>query len=297
MRLWVSALMFFTFMGLMTISACKSSIEPPTPAKGEPHWRPTEERHGPPEGKPEAQEDATDLPPSTNKIEGSDGNDELQGTAESDIIEGDAGDDQLAGDDGNDELSGGPGHDVLNGGEGDDKLNGGPGSDVLNGGPGNDTLRGGEGDDKMHGNEGNDFLYAGEGRDSLEGGPGEDTLEAGDGDDVIVGGTDKDSMLGNEGADTFLYRAGHGDGSVDRIGDFNPQEGDKLDLSEMMARDKYAGNGSMDSLAPWLRMSDTLLEYDASGTGESFKPLVDLGRAISLSELSDGGHLIVIFAK
>ncbi|MBD2258297.1 calcium-binding protein [Pseudanabaena sp. FACHB-2040] len=115
-------------------------------------------------------------------------------------------------------------HDVVRGGRGHEKLSGWLGDDIIQGGAGNDVLYGGfgelsgrlmqlglwspnDGDDKLLGEEGDDALY-GEG--------GNDYLEGGAGSDVSTGGA---------GADTFVLDA---QGGVDRITDFNAQEGDRI---------------------------------------------------------------------
>jgi Ca2+-binding RTX toxin-like protein len=60
----------------------------------------------------------------------------------------------------------------------------------------------------------------GNGVDSLAGGPGNDTLNGGAGADILQGGP---------GADVFVI------GEGDRILDFKPEEGDKVDLSQVLA--------------------------------------------------------------
>jgi Ca2+-binding RTX toxin-like protein len=115
-------------------------------------------------------------------------------------------------------IIGNAGSNVFTTGDGNDVLFGSfsgastdpDGDDTLNGGGGNDTLLGG--------NQ-NDYLYGGNGNDSLGGGAGTDTL------------------IGGAGSDSFYYaNAGEGadagadaiNTSPDQIGDFRPNEGDKL---------------------------------------------------------------------
>ncbi len=97
------------------------------------------------------------------------------------------------------------------------------GSDILNGGAGNDILYGQGGNDTLNGGAGNDKLYGGDGNDSLLGGDGDDILICGKGNDVLTGG---------KGADTFKWQ--EGDFGHDIVKDFNPKEGDKLDLSGLL---------------------------------------------------------------
>ncbi|HRL95118.1 MAG TPA: VCBS domain-containing protein, partial [Pseudomonas sp.] len=124
------------------------------------------------------------------------GNDLVTGTAEADLLRGDNG------------------TDTLNGGAGADRLEGGNGIDTLNGDAGNDILIGDAGDDILFGGDGNDILQGGNGSDSLRGGLGNDTL---------TGGTN---------ADTFVWKAG--DLGKDVVTDFNPNEGDRIDLRDLL---------------------------------------------------------------
>mgnify|MGYP001793229009 CR=1 FL=1 len=138
------------------------------------------------------------------------------------LIEGDEGNNRLRGTGANDQINGGSGNDTLIGRSGSDNLLGEAGNDNLRGGGGNDVLLGGEGNDKLKGNNGNDFL---------NGGLGNDTLKGGRGDDLLFGGEGIDQLRGNAGADIFVLardNAAQGsslvsDSGGDRILDF--QEG------------------------------------------------------------------------
>ncbi|MGW8464067.1 Ig-like domain-containing protein [Pseudomonas sp. CLCA07] len=116
--------------------------------------------------------------------------------------------------DGDDTLLGGAGNDIIFGQGGDDKLYGGSGNDILLGGTGNDLL---------NGEAGNDFLIGGAGTDTLDGGAGIDTL---------LGGTGNDTLIGGLGGDTFVWKAG--DTGTDVIKDFNANEGDRIDLRDLL---------------------------------------------------------------
>ncbi|MGB4497489.1 MAG: cadherin-like domain-containing protein [Methylococcaceae bacterium] len=80
-------------------------------------------------------------------------------------------------------------------------------------------INGTKGNDKLVGGNGNDSLFGGNGDDKLNGGAGNDWLTGGKGDDVLTGGT---------GSDYFLF-VNHD--SEDKILDFKPSEGDKIQLS------------------------------------------------------------------
>jgi Ca2+-binding RTX toxin-like protein len=65
-----------------------------------------------------------------------------------------------------------------------------------------------------------------------------DVLVGGDGDDILIGGGGDDILTGGLGADTFKWSLGDegttGMPAVDRIMDFNPTDGDKLDLADLL---------------------------------------------------------------
>ncbi len=161
------------------------------------------------------------------------------GTRGADILEGTAANDHLRALGGDDQVTGLGGDDVLIGGDG---------SDSLDGGSGNDTIRAGEdassagspvptlvalSGDELYGEDGNDLLIGGAGRDQLFGGTEDDRLSGGAGNDSLFGGEGTDRLTGDDGADSFVFddatdsprRAG------DSITDFDPSEGDVVDLS------------------------------------------------------------------
>jgi hypothetical protein len=124
-----------------------------------------------------------------------------------------------------------------------ESIDGSEDSDILLGGEGDDSLVGGEGHDSLHGGMGNDFL---------NGGNGDDVLMGGDGDDVLIGGFGFDVLTGGTGADRFVYSGNdrataHAHSVIpnpDRITDFNPLEGDRIQLdydNDLLTPDLPAG--------------------------------------------------------
>lgn len=151
--------------------------------------------------------------------------------------------------------------DFIETGSGNDLLYGGASYDFLDGGAGNDLLYGGDDGDKdpfigfpngefaggLSGGAGDDYLDGGAGEDGLRGGTGNDFLVGSDGDDTLIGTdgdspNDIDTLTGGAGADKFLLgssfisgdtelfydSAGNGDYAL--ITDFNPDEGDIIQL-------------------------------------------------------------------
>ncbi len=124
--------------------------------------------------------------------------------------------DLMIGTNGSDRLHGKNGMDMILAGAGDDLVFGNRARDTLRGGTGNDDLRGNQDADLILGQLGDDTLRGGAGHDELSGGAGRDRLRGGPGNDVLMGGAD---------ADRFVFDAGR-----DRILDFDPLEGDTLEL-------------------------------------------------------------------
>lgn len=161
-----------------------------------------------------------------------DGNDDLQATVLDlspnlgDLLNGSRRGDDLGAGAGDDTLIGLAGRDTLRGEAGDDLLLAGAGRDVVIGGRGGDTMYGGAHDDRLVGQAGRDHLRGGGGDDALFGGGGRDMLRGGRGDDTLKGGAGADLLIGGDGADHFVLTPN----GRDRIADFDPDQGDILDL-------------------------------------------------------------------
>ena len=84
---------------------------------------------------------------------------------------------------------------------------------------------------------GSDFSDAG--AFAINGQTGEDSIYGGDGNDRISGGAGDDTLAGGAGADTFVWRLADvgtaGAPAKDVLVDFNATEGDRLDLSDVLA--------------------------------------------------------------
>ena len=70
--------------------------------------------------------------------------------------------------------------------------------------------------------------------DWIFGGDGNDWISGDDGNDLIIGGAGRDELIGGTGIDTFQWSSRSESGvstkTMDKIFDFNPQEGDKINL-------------------------------------------------------------------
>jgi Ca2+-binding RTX toxin-like protein len=170
-----------------------------------------------------------------DRLDGGKGNDTLNGGADNDELFGEDGNDNLQGGLGDDSMAGGIGHDTIVGADGDDRAEGGSGNDRLllgegddlgYGGAGDDVLVGAEGNDSLFGGDGNDRIFAGLGTDELYGGAGQDTLTANGDNTTMAGGAGDDILYGGSGIDKFVFSVG--DGSVDRVFNFDPLAGDEV---------------------------------------------------------------------
>ena len=80
--------------------------------------------------------------------------------------------------------------------------------------------------------DGKDTLLGDDGNDILFGQGGNDTLYGGNGNDTLIGGRGDDELSGGSGADTFTWLKG--DTGNDVIQDFKPDEGDRIDLRDLL---------------------------------------------------------------
>ena len=187
-------------------------------------------------------------------------------TPTNDIIEGLGGQDYLNGAEGNDSLYGGDGLDIVRGSFDDDVVEGAPGSDFVEGGPGDDRCYGGGDDDSY---------------DILDGLNGNDTLYGGGGGDSIYGGIGADKMYGGDGGDYFAYNTVNESNprQHDVIVDFDPDGGDKIDLSSIDAQPgvegaqdfAFIGTDDFDDAGQVryeIRDHSTYIEVNTRGDGE-----------------------------
>lgn len=121
-----------------------------------------------------------------------------------------------------------------------------------------------------HGSDHADMLIGGTLPDNLVGGAGNDILFGNEGHDVLNGGAGNDILTGGQGADTFVFTAQglhDGQSAIDHITDFNVNEGDVLDISDLL--DGYGHGGATVSLGadPYNENSSMLTITPAQGDG------------------------------
>jgi Ca2+-binding RTX toxin-like protein len=177
-----------------------------------------------------------------------------------------------------------------------DYLMGEDGNDAITGLRGNDVLWGRGGDDNLSGGRGRDFLLGGDGDDTLDGGRGLDLLIGGEGDDILIGGAGSDFLLGGAGADTFMVTSDRG---VDRIFDFNADEGDVINVADLLGDVGYEAGVEGDALDNYLRVegNDLLIQNDdgpscnGADSGWDRVATADFGGQ-SLQDLLDNNSII-----
>ena len=232
-------------------------------------------------------------------LKGGDGNDLLQGQAGNDFIDGGDGTDLVYGGSGNDVIAGGGGKDTLLGEDGNDTLSGDAGNDVLQGGSGDDVLAGGTGNDVLYGGSGSDtasyatatgsvivnlatgVVTGADGNDALvdvenvAGSAHGDRIAGNSGANIVDGGAGADTLSGGGGADVFRFSLL--DESVDTLSDFSEQDGDRLDLSDVLSV------GTDQALGDYVRLREdadgnAVLQVDTDGTdsGEDFQDVAIL---------------------
>ncbi|WP_236546714.1 beta strand repeat-containing protein [Psychromonas sp. L1A2] len=146
------------------------------------------------------------------------------------------------------------------------EITGGDGDDIISGLSSNDTLSGAGGNDQLFGGDNNDILFGNTGNDELYGEQGTDTLDGGLGDDILTGGIGTDILIGGDGADTFVWTDQDTFGS-DTISDFNVEEGDKLDLSDLLQGETEGDLGKYFDIS--FNGTDTTLSVSSNNLNEN----------------------------
>ncbi|MFQ2454969.1 retention module-containing protein [Aeromonas caviae] len=127
----------------------------------------------------------------------------------------------------------------------------------------------------IHSQSGHDLLGSDQG-DWLFGSSGNDRLLGGMGDDVLRGGQGNDILTGGAGSDLFVWGSGDegttASPAIDTITDFRPQEGDRIDLADLL---KGVTDNSVDGLLGHLQASVTSTGNGLSDVNLSVSPAGD----------------------
>ena len=219
-------------------------------------------------------------------IQGSYGDDVIDSLESNDFLQGGAGEDTVIAGAGSDRVEGNFGDDSLTGNAGDDYIQGGSGDDVIIGNEGQDQLLGNAGDDSIEGNQGNDVIEGGFGKDLLQGNEDNDWLLGDADNDILIGGLGNDVLNGGSGADVFYFNTPAE--ANDLILDFNPEEGDIIQISST-----GFGIDNLDNftfLAGQLQYNGETLAL-IQNNGQTYNTFADLTQIISLVNQPTGVNL------
>ncbi|MCB1651360.1 MAG: calcium-binding protein, partial [Alphaproteobacteria bacterium] len=263
--------------------------------------------------------------PAGSPIFGYTTNDTINGDNNDNLIYGLWGIDTIHGLGGSDTIYGGEQGDLIFGDEGNDFLYGFHGSDIMDGGPGDDLIDGqsgfntasyqsatsgvtvdlsiigpqdtiGAGVDtlvQMKGLIGSDYadiLYGNVLLNHIDGGAGDDWIAPGKADDIITGGA---------GADTIYLHADDVRWGFNTITDFNPGEGDALDIADVL----FGYDALTNAITDFVTVTDNgvdstvIVDQDGSGTQYAAKTIAVLQNITGLSDvegLETAGTLITV---
>jgi Ca2+-binding RTX toxin-like protein len=128
------------------------------------------------------------------------------------------------------------------------------------------------------GTSGDDLMLGTTGDDVLDGAAGDDHIEGGEGDDTLIGGAGNDILIGGEGADIFQWNAGDegtGDSpAMDIITDFSADEGDSLDLADILQGEE--SGDITDYISVTQNGSDVVIEVTPDGDGGDMNQVITL---------------------
>ncbi len=112
------------------------------------------------------------------------------------------------------------------------------------------------------------------GNDVLNGGNGDDVILGQEGNDTIAGGAGNDTVWGGSGADTFVFHSANE--GTDHIMDFNAAQGDKIDISSVLAGVDPMAQSLHNFVTVVASGADSLLQVDTTGTGTAFHTIAVL---------------------
>jgi hypothetical protein len=98
------------------------------------------------------------------------------------------------------------------------------------------------GPDRIRGTRFDDHINGRGGDDIIRGGAGNDRLIGGGGNDLLIGGLGNDILSGGPGADRFRFdTVPNSNTNIDRITDFKPAQGDRIELARSIYKRLPAG--------------------------------------------------------
>ena len=155
------------------------------------------------------------------------------------------------------------------------------------------SVDGSAGVDNLVGTAGVDYLFGLGGNDTLSGLAGNDVLSGGDGNDILIGGLGNDILSGDAGADTFRWLSTDTTGA-DKVLDFKPDEGDKLDLTQLLIGESYNAGSLDDFLSFSVVDNSTIIAVSptADGAATTTIELTGFNVAVEYGVTPGGGGII-----
>jgi T1SS-143 domain-containing protein len=155
------------------------------------------------------------------------------------------------------------------------------------------SVDGGAGIDNLVGTAQADYLFGNGGNDTLSGLAGNDVLSGGTGDDILIGGLGNDVLAGGSGADIFRWLGGDTTGA-DKVLDFKPSEGDKLDLTQLLVGESYTADSLDDFLQFSVVDNSTVISVSptAGGAATTTIELTGFNVAVEYGVTPGGGGII-----
>ncbi|HEY8963600.1 MAG TPA: type I secretion C-terminal target domain-containing protein, partial [Alphaproteobacteria bacterium] len=139
--------------------------------------------------------------------------------------------------------------------------------------------------DTISGGAGNDTIFAWTGNDTLKGGAGNDILAGEGGADILTGGSGQDVFVSHRG-DLGTY--------VDRITDFDANEGDVIDLSSLIDNGSAAQGAINNYVQAVNQGGDTMIQVRANGSGAWTNAILVEGHTnMNIQTLLNNGNLDV----
>lgn len=134
--------------------------------------------------------------------------------------------------------------------------------------------------------------------DILFGGDGDDTIYGLEGADVLYGGDGLDKLFGGANSDRFVLEDTFAFNDVDRIEDFNRDEQDVIDISDVLVGYVDGVSNINDFVRFVDNAADTTLEIDADGTanGVNFEAAAFIvgGASLTISDLDNRGQIDLV---
>ena len=155
------------------------------------------------------------------------------------------------------------------------------------------SVDGTAGIDNLVGTAQADYLFGNGGDDVLNGLAGNDILSGGAGNDILIGGPGNDILAGGPGADIFRWQAADTTGA-DKVLDFNPGEGDKLDFTQLLVGESYTADSLDDYLSFSVVDNSTVISISptAGGAATTTVELTGFNVAVEYGVTPGGGGVI-----